>query len=312
MSGSAENAYRITVSAQVKDNSGGTAYAFAVPAGAITNDAQILQKVKSKQLVPETHMFVLQTAGGDTTFGPNFTTLTGNVESFVNWDNLSAANQALLNYDAAGPSGQYDVYIYAIDPFKNRAVQKHPLSPIRMTSDTITIQEVTNMTEMFIKLSDDPDNTNQFAEHRKLDVADPTLTTEKSLFDFHNVNGPRKDALYLMDPELDESEFYVDTVRVVALKDPVSATDAQIATFAKTKGTLVESFGTGTETKLEKVFDSISDTTAGRALVIGETYEVYSVIHNKGLNKDHVHLMATVAAGTFPVISGATALIKEV
>lgn len=305
MSGSAENAYRITVSAQVKDNSGGTAYAFAVPAGAITDDAQILQKVKSKQLVPETHMFVLRTAGGDTTFGPNFTTLTGNVESFVNWDNLSAANQALLNYDAAGPSGQYDVYIYAIDPFKNKAVQKHPLSPIRMTSDTITIQEVT---DLFIGDA----STIEFAEHRKLDVPDPTLTTAKAMFDFHNVNGPRKDALYLMEPTLNKSEFVVDTVRVVALQN--APTDVQdIVTFAETKGTLVESFlPDTTETKIPKVFDSVSDTTTGRDLVIGETYNVYSVIHNKGLNKDHVRLMATVAAGTLPVISDATALIKEV
>lgn len=300
MSGSVENAYRITVSAQVKDNSGGTAYAFAVPAGAITDDAQILQKVKSNQLVPETHMFELGT------FGPNFTTLTGNVESFVNWADLSAANQALLNYDAAGPSGEYDVYIYAIDAFKNKAVQKHPLSPIQMTSDTITIAEVTNLADMFINLIDDPDNTNQFAEHRNLAVADPTLTTAKSLFDFHN---GRTDALYLMDPELDKSEFFVGTVKVVALQN--SDTDAQIAAFAETKGTLVESFDSGTETVIPAVFDSVSDTT-GRALVFGETYKVYSVIHNVGLNKDHVRLMATVPAGENPVITDATALITEV
>lgn len=303
MSGSAENAYRITVSAQVKDNSGGTAYAFAVPAGAITDDAQILQKIKSKQLKPETHMFELGT------FGPNFTTLTGSVESFVSWDNLSAANQALLNYDETSSIGQYDVYIYAIDPFKNKAVQKHPLSPIQMTSDTITIAEVT---DLFIGDA----STIEFAEHRNLAVADPTLTTAKSLFDFHNVNGPRTDFLYLMDPVLNESEFVVDTVKVVALQN--APPDVQsVATFAETKGTLVESFGPGTETVIPAVFDSVSDTTAGRALVFGETYKVYSVIHNEGLKKDHVRLMeingsTTVNAGTLPVISDATALIKEV
>lgn len=302
MSGSAENAYRITVSAQVKDNSGGTAYAFAVPAGAIPSDAQILQKVKSNQLVPETHMFQLGT------FGPLFTTLTGNVESFVNWADLSVANQALLNYDADTSAGVYDVYIYAIDAFKNRAVQKHPLSPIQMTSDTITIAEVTNLADMFINLIDD--NTNQFAEHRNLTVADPTLTTAKSLFDFHN---GRTDALYLMEPALNESEFVVDTVKVVALAATTGSLQS-VADFVNNNenvGTLVESFGTGTETKLEKVFDSVSDAT-GRPLLIGETYNVYSVIHNEGLKKDHVHLMATVPAGETPVITDATALITEI
>lgn len=308
MSGSVENAYRITVSVQVKDNSGGTAYAFAVPAGAITDEPQILQKIKSKQLVPETHMVVLQTASGDTTFGPTYTTLTGSVESFVNWTDLSAANQALLNYNsdpAVSGVGQYDVYIYAVDVFKNGAVKKHPLSPIQMTSDTITIQEVT---DMFIGDA----STIEFAEHRKLAVPDPTLTTAKSLFDFHNDNGPRKDFLYLMDPTLDKSEFVVDTVKVVALKNSVpAATDAQIATFAETKGTLVESFGTGTQTAILKVYDSVGDSAPELDVVIGETYKVYSVIHNHGLNKDHVRIIQEVHAGKNPVITDATAEIRE-
>ena len=237
-------------------------------------------------------------------FTETYTTLTGSVNSFVNWDNLSGDNQALLNYDAATNVGQYDVYIYAIDPFKNKAVQKHPLSPINMTSETITIAEVT---DLFIGDA----NTIEFAEHRNLAVADPTLTTAKSLFDFHN---GREDELYLMDPVLDKSEFVVDTVKVVALKTAPAGSLQSVADFVNTNenvGTLVESFGPGTETKLEKVFDNVSDTT-GKALDIGEAYKVYSVIHNEGLNKDHVRLIQTVAAGTLPVISDATALIKEI
>jgi len=308
MSGSAENAYRITVSAQVKDNSGGTAYAFAVPAGAIANESQILQKIKARQLVPETHMFELGA------FGTNFTTLTGSVENFVNWDDLSAANQALINYDGPAGVGSYDVYIYAIDAFNNRAVQKHPLSPIQMTSETITIAEVT---DLFIGDA----STIEFAEHRNLAVPDPTLSTENPLFDFHN---GRTTQLYLMEPVLDKSEFVVDSVKVVALKT-APTTDAQIATFAETNGTLVvsfseiitpagnTSFGPGaTETAIPKVFDSVSDTTGSEILTIGEEYKVYSVIRNHGLNKDHVRLIQTVAAGTLPVITDATALIKEI
>ena len=305
MSGSAENAYRITVSAQVKDNSGGTAYAFAVPAGAIANESDILQKIKANQL-PETKMFPLQTADGGTTFGPEFTTLTGNVESFVNWDNLALANEALLNYDGpAGVVGSYDVYIYAIDNFKNRAVQKHPLSPIKMTSETITIAEIT---DLFIGDA----GTIEFAEHRNLDVADPTLTPSGPLFDFHNAGGARTDQLYLMEPVLDKSEFVVNTVKVVALKAPGSDLQA-VATFVNEGfGTLVESFGPeAPETRIPKVFDSVSDTT-GRDLTIGEEYKVYSVIRNHGLNKDHVRLIQTVNAGTLPDITGATAVIKEI
>lgn len=302
MSGSAENAYRITVSAQVKDNSGGTAYAFAVPAGAIDDESQILKKIKANQL-PETKMFVLQTADGETVFGPNFTTLTGNVENFVNWDNLTTPNEALLNYNANSDVGSYDVYIYAIDNFKNRAVQKHPLSPIQMTSETITIAEIT---DLFIGDA----STIKFAEHRNLDVADPKLTTEKPLFDFHN---GRISQLYLMDPVLDKSEFVVDTVKVVALKTAPGSDLQAVATFVNGGvGTLVESFGLGaTETPIPKVFDSVSDTTV-RDLTIGEEYKVYSVIRNHGLNKDHVRLIQTVNAGTLPVIIGATAVIKEI
>lgn len=303
MSGSAENAYRITVSAQVKDNSGGTAYAFAVPTGAIANESDILQKIKANQL-PETKMFPLQTADGGTTFGPEFTTLTGNVESFVNWIDLTTPNEVLLNYNANSDVGSYDVYIYAIDNFKNRAVQKHPLSPIQMTSETITIAEIT---DLFIGDA----NTIEFAEHRNLAVADPTLTPSGPLFDFHN---GRTDKLYLMDPVLDKSEFVVDTVKVVALKTaPVGDLQA-VATFVNGGfGTLVESFGPeAPETLIPKVFDSVSDTGAGRDLTIGEEYKVYSVIRNHGLNKDHVRLIQTVNAGTLPDITGATAVIKEI
>jgi hypothetical protein len=283
MSGTSSNTFRISVNARVKDASGGQAYTFALQEGHGKSISNLLDDIVAKNL--ETSSMVLL---GD--FVDTFTELSANIESIVE---ISGGNTFSTN--TLPSTGNVDVFVYAIDIYKNRALQKHPQSPVQLISDTITLNFAP---ELFIGAG-----VTEYAEHRNLDVDLPTFTINESLFDFDAPDGNQK--LYVKNGNLDFSEFVVDSVKLVAFES--AQTESAVVTYVNN------------DANAEKVFSlDLTQAVPGTItmptfpVTFGQEYFLYSVIHDHGLNKDYVKLVKQDYAGQPPVIVSTTAKIVEV
>lgn len=311
----ADNKHRIAINARVRDNSGGTAFAFALDSMVSATDLKT--KIKQGRLTTANHMVNLGT------FGSNFTDVSGNVEHFVVFTELNADTPAplhdLVDFDSTTGEGRYYVYLYVRDIFNNMVIQPHPINPIEMRSDTI---EVAAEFDGYF-LSTDKTGI-EFAEYRA-GASNPQVTQKNThdVFDFYN---DRTDKLYA-NVTIDTNESVVNDVRLVAFStsydDLSNATHVNgIAGFAAEKFTEVYNDNTDNlfnetaydamgEKGIEKVFTGYDDTSAGSALVFGNVYHVYSVVQDIGFGKPVVRLLKTVSTGAAPVLSGSSASIAE-
>ena len=310
----ADNKHRIAVNARVRDNSGGTAYAFALDSP--VNSAQLKTKIKLGQLTTANHMVELGT------FGADFTDVSGNVEHFFVFTELNADTQAplydLVDFDSTTGDGQYHVYLYVRDIFNNMVIQPHPSNPIPMKLDTI---QVVKFDGYFLST----DKTAiEFAEHR-VGASNPRVDQKNTqdVFDFYNA---RTTKLYA-NVEINTVESVVNNVRLVAFSTPYDLSNAAhvngILNFAAEKFTSVYNNATINlfnetgydamgEKAIEKVFSGYGDTSAGSDLAFGNVYYVYSVVQDIGFDKPVVRLLKTVTTGAAPVLSGLSASIAEI
>jgi hypothetical protein len=296
-----ENTFRISVSASFSDASGGDAYAFAVPTESISDTVEIINKIKSKDLT-DSKMLSL----GAFEAGGVPTPLSGNIEVFLDWADPTLGTSTLIG------GGSYDVYVYAIDPFKNRVVQKHPQSPVTMTTETIVLAWPT--ATMFI--GGLTESSNKFAEHRDIYTTPSINVTSGSTFDFYEPS--HRDALYVIDPVLNNAdyqtldptspaEYLVDSVKVVALLSTNSETDLAIVEHANgIHGINVNAFDSGNNYQIANIADT------GLGIVYGTEYKVYAVIHAVGFDKTYVEIIDTVFAGKPPVLSDLNVEIVEI
>lgn len=284
MSGTSSNTFRISVNARVKDASGGQAYTFAFREGHGKSISDLLDDIVTKKL-ETTHMVSL----GD--FGAEFSNLSANIENIVEISGVS-------NYDNSSPlpsSGNVDVYVYAVDIYKNRALQKHPNSPVQLISDTITL--AFPPANMFI----DGANVEEYAEHRNWNVSEPTFETNDSLFYFDAVD---RNKLYVKNGNLNFSEFIVDSVKLVAFDSPQPDL-AAVVNYVKSPVNAAQVFSVDHTQAIPPVIDMPTPVT------FGKEYFVYSVIHDRGLDKNYVRLVKQDYAGQPPVIESVTAKIVE-
>jgi hypothetical protein len=311
----ADNKHRIAVNARVRDNSGGTAYAFALDSPPV-NSAQLKTKIKLGQLTTANHMVELGT------FGADFTDVSGNVEHFFVFTELNADTQAplydLVDFDSTTGAGQYHVYLYVRDIFNNMVIQPHPSNPIQMRSDTI--QVAAEFDAYF--LSTDASNQREFAEYRA-GASNPQVTQKNThdVFDFYNA---RTDKLYA-NVTIDTHESVVNNVRLVAFStsyddlsnaahvNGIAGFVASTEVYNDNTDNLFDedAYDAMGEKAIEKVFTGYDDTSAGSALVFGNVYHVYSVVQDIGFGKPVVRLLKTVSTGAAPVLSGLSASIAE-
>lgn len=286
MSGASSNTFRISVSARVKDASGGQAYAFALQAGHGKGILALLDDIRTKQL--ETSSMVLL---GD--FGAEFSDpgLSANITNYLDHTTTSPSYAVT----ALPSEGNFDVYVYAIDIFKNHTLQKHPQSPVALISDTITL--ALPPADMFI----DGANVEEYAEHRNWNVSEPTFETNDSLFYFDAVD---RNKLYVKNGELKRSEFIVDSVELVAF-DSFQSDLAAVVDYVKSPVNAAQVFSVD---HTQAIPTSITMPTS---VTFGKEYFVYSVIHDRGLDKNYVRLVKQDYAGQPPVIESVTAKIVE-
>lgn len=291
------NAFRLSVSAQVRDNSGGSAYAFAVPAATALTETSIKQLVKQKQIEPAAHMVKL----GD--FVAEFSTLSGVVLNTL--DVNTGALTRLQNLAA------YNVWFFAEDTFGNRTAVQHPNNPVPMTSETIELTAV-NLSDLFV--SGATAGLRHAEGRRNVAAASVTQASSARVFDFYN---DRRTHLFVT-PELSTSEFVTGNVAFAAFDAdvPASTVQAQLLasggflTYANTDETPKRNAVALSlpEVQLPAIFDG---SAGSHALAFGETYQVYSVMHDIGLGTHTVAPYRTVVTGTPPTISNATAEITE-
>ena len=306
----ATNNHRIRVSASVRDNSGGTAYAFALNRNPSIED--ITRKIKQTRLVPA-NMTLLGA------FTSTATTLTAEVKEFVDWDTLTGATvgvpSGLVSYnDTAAIVGLYYVFIYAVDPFKNSTIMPHPQNPIPMTTETI---EVTQQTlGSFLAAG-----TANYAEQHN-GVVDATVVLQKPFFDFY---AGRTDKLYA-NVSVDPKDSVVNDVSVVAFSSaqtvlpdaPAFATqkkviysNSDLPIFGAVKTGLAEvsidTFFTDTNSATGTSFTQyFIDTGYGAQL-----FYVYVTMRDIGFDKWIVKEYV-VSVGDSPVLTGSTAEIVVV
>jgi hypothetical protein len=253
---------------------------FATKSENNVTESDIMAKLISNDLV-ETDLISL----GSFTGGNSVNDMSGNITDYI----VDLDNPATKQTIISGLS--MDVFVYARDKYKNRAVLKHPQSPVIMSSETIVL---TWEASLFIKNVDDT----KFAEHRNLAVPKPRVNFGENMFDFSkHMDGPK---LYL-DGNVDISEFVVDSARLVITSstrdDPVVKTMSNLA---------VTDFG-----NVSFVVDQTHDDPPNN-IEFGKTYYVYSVLHDYGLNKDYVNLEKTVQTGTAPALQNVYVKIDEV
>eukprot|EP00959_Pyramimonas_sp_CCMP1952_P091364 1912589-Pyramimonas_sp.AAC.2 len=200
------NAFRLSVSAQVRDNSGGSAYAFAVPAATVLTETSIKQLVKQNKLVPDEHMLKL----GD--FGAEFSTFSGVLLNTL--DVNTGGLTRLQNLQA------YNVWFFAEDPFQNRTAVQHPNNPVPMTSETIELTAV-NLIDLFV--SGASAGLRHAEGRRNVVAASVTQASSARVFDFYN---DRRTHLFVT-PELSTSEFVTGNVAFAAFDADVPASTVQ-------------------------------------------------------------------------------------
>tara|TARA_B100001142_G_scaffold288119_1_gene304110 strand:- start:128 stop:1009 length:882 start_codon:yes stop_codon:yes gene_type:complete len=291
MVSSAANKHRISVSASVRDNSGGTAYAFALKKNGTTTDngandngpsVTILKnKIKTQHLKPAEHMVQLGV------FGSEFTSVSGDVDKcVVDFNNFSTG--VLENL------GEYFVYLYVVDIFNNMVIQPHPSNPVPMTSATIAIAPFDGY---FIST-----NTSniEYAEYRS-NALDPVVQQKNGMdiFDFYN---GRIDKLYA-NVDINPHESTVNNVRLVAFD---SQADNQ--TIINNATTVV--YNETTNNIFNETHDAGEIQLAGN-IEFGKLYNVYSVIYDHGFNTDMVRQINTVTTGSKPILSGISVSIDE-
>jgi len=311
----ATNNHRIRVSASVRDNSGGTAYAFALNRNPSIED--IKQKIKQTRLVPAN-----MTSMG--AFTSTATTLTAEVKEFVDWDTLTGATVAvpsgLVSYNDTGTVvGEYYVFIYAVDPFKNTTIMPHPQNPIPMTTETV---EVTQQTlGSFLSAG-----TANYAEQHN-GVVDATVVLQKPFFDFY---AGRTDKLYA-NVSVDPKDSVVNDVSVVAFSSaqtPGLSPDSWPA-FATQKKVIYSNsdlpiFGvekTGlAEVSIDTFFTDATDSSAAGTSFTqyftdngygAQLFYVYVTMRDIGFDKWIVKEYV-VSVGDPPVLTGSTAEIVVV
>lgn len=309
---SAENKHRIAVAARVRDNSGGTAFAFALTSEQTATSLKT--KIKLGQLTTTDHMVELGT------FGSNFTDVSGNVEHSFVFTDLGAQGSDLVDYDESTNAGKYYVYLYVRDIFNNMVIQPHPSNPIQMKSDTIAVAEFDGFF-----LSTDYSNAREFAEYRA-GAPNPHVTQKDGhdMFDFYNNTRTDKLKLYA-NVTLSTEESVVNNVRLVAFG---TSYDLDLPTHVNKIANFMEStevynnknpnlfnqtnYDDGiNEIVINKVYDNYSDTT-GATLSLATTYYVYSVMQDIGLDKPVVQLVRTVTTGAVPNLTSYSASIAEV
>ena len=312
----ATNNHRIRVSASVRDNSGGTAYAFALNRNPSIED--ITRKIKQTRLVPA-NMTLLGA------FTSTATTLTAEVKEFVDWDTLTGATvgvpSGLVNYNdnTAAIVGLYYVFIYAVDPFKNSTIMPHPQNPIPMTTETV---EVTQQTlGSFLAAG-----TANYAEQHN-GVVDATVVLQKPFFDFY---AGRTDKLYA-NVSVDPKDSVVNDVSVVAFSSaqtPGLSPDSSWPAFATQKKVIYSNsdfpiFGvekTGlAEVSIDTFFTDTTDVSAGTSFTQyftdsgygAQLFYVYVTMRDIGFDKWIVKEYV-VSVGDSPILTGSTAEIVVV
>lgn len=273
------NSYNIQVSVNITDASSGSAYMFAVPTGT-TNETEIVNMLKLKELLP-THLVSL----GDFEGFNQVNEMSGNIDEY-----LILSDKSTSSFQS---NFEYDVYVYAIDMYKNRTVLKHPESPVLMTSETIVLA----WTNLFVANS----AATKFAEHRNLSVPDPVLNLTGNVFDFSKHGAGQANKLYIQG-NVDMSEFIIDSVKVVVSETELS--DAQIEDRATAHGLPVT----------DSVPIVVHQTTEATPtdIMFGKTYNVYSVMHDRGLNKKYIRHVTSVTTGTQPALQDVVVKIDEI
>ena len=305
MSSANTNKHKIHATATVSDNSGGFAYAFALDQNP-DSIGEIKQMIQQNKLTTG-HMFAMGT------FLATATTLSVDVDSFVKWGTIVGsetpqANNYLVSFDdSSDPTvGQYYMFVYAVDPYKNITILPHPQNPIKMTTETIQLNFVT------ANWLSAPD---RYAEQRN-NVSDATVTRLQPFFDFYN---NQTDKLYA-NISVDPKDSVVNDVSVVAFSSQIS----NVSDFTlRTKIYNIESspifegvkddFG---EIPIDKYFTGIGDTvgtsfegtTGTTPDWYGQTFYVYVVMRDIGFDKWIVNEFE-VTAGVAPVLTDSTAEI---
>ena len=298
------NKHKIRATATVSDNSGGTAYAFALDQNPDSIGA-IKQMIQQNKLTTTEHMFEMGT------FLANATQVNVDVDSFVKWGTIDSetpqANNDLVSFnDSSGPTvGQYYMFVYAVDPYKNITILPHPQNPIKMTTETIQLNFVT--TTGWLSAA------GRYAEQRN-DVSDATVTRLQPFFDFYN---NRTDKLYA-NISVDPKDSVVNNVSVVAFSSPIEPISNVSDFTSRTQISPVESspiFGVEKhdfgEIPIDKYFTGIDDTV-GTSFEptdwYGQTFYVYVVMRDIGFDKWIVNEFE-VTAGVAPVLTDSTAEI---
>ena len=303
MSSANTNKHKIHATATVSDNSGGFAYAFALDQNP-DSIGEIKQMIQQNKLTTG-HMFKM---------GPFLATATqvnADVDSFVKWGTIVGsetpqANNYLVSFDDSSSEqtvGQYYMFVYAVDPYKNITILPHPQNPIKMTTETIQLNFVT------ANWLSAPD---RYAEQRN-NVSDATVTRLQPFFDFYN---NQTDKLYA-NISVDPKDSVVNDVSVVAFSSQIS----NVSDFtSRTKIYNIESspiFGVEKNDfdriSIDKYFTGIVDTvgTSFEGTTpdwYGQTFYVYVVMRDIGFDKWIVNEFE-VTAGVAPVLTDSTAEI---
>ena len=304
MSSANTNKHKIHATATVSDNSGGFAYAFALDQNP-DSIGEIKQMIQQNKLTTG-HMFDM---------GPFLATATqvnADVDSFVKWGTIVGsetpqANNYLVSFDDSNSEqtvGQYYMFVYAVDPYKNITILPHPQNPIKMTTETIQLNFVT--TTGWLSAPD------RYAEQRN-NVSDATVTRLQPFFDFYN---NRTDKLYA-NISVDPKDSVVNDVSVVAFSSQIS----NVSDFtSRTKIYNIERSPIFEGVKddfdrisIDKYFTGIDDTvgTSFEGTTpdwYGQTFYVYVVMRDIGFDKWIVNEFE-VTAGVAPVLTDSTAEI---
>lgn len=289
------NKHRIQVSATVRNNSGGTAYAFALDHN--PSIWEIKEKIKDGK-------FTLTTMTNLGTFDVSGTSLSNNVTTFIQWDSVESAiaSSDLVSFDDSNADavvGEYYMFIYAVDLYQNTNVMAHPQNPIRMTTETIVLTRALDLLY--------GDGSVNYAEQRN-GVSDANVTLLTPLFDFYN---GRTDMLYA-NISVDPNESAVNEVSVVAFSSQIVPM-LNVSTFSHKTVIYQEIFGSAIsiEESIDTFFTDMTDTTGtlfNSANWYGQTFYVYVVMHDIGFDK-WIVTEFEVQAGVPPNLSDSTAEI---
>lgn len=289
--------YRVSVSAQLSDESGGELYAMLWTSN-VESSTIVTSAASNKSNMIE----LGSTGAGSSSVTANITS------SFVD----QAAFQSNIT-DPLEPGVSYYLYMYAKDVHGNETVLKHS-DAIKLNTESTTVEANTSL---LFGLS----NNEQWQTRDTASITQPNISSTSDVSDNYfgffdrETKTEYADVLYA-NIEVFPGEFAIGNVYSFALESNVEVAD-NLSSFSTLIQTIDEpakqydSVFSNSETfshMVNKFYTSV-DVTVPTSMAFGKTYTLYHACHLKGIDKMLVKRSDQVVTGTPPTILNSSASI---